>query len=654
MVRFGDNARRAGMMAAAALGAAAVLALALLLAIPRIVPAEDLRQAAAHALSGTTGQHVVMLGEPSLSVLPSPRVHLGKVSFPLPSGQSLDADNVVARLNLWHLLAGHVDVTEVTVERPTLVLADGGLIPALAVAPLLAAQDRPELRIIGGTIAWRTEEGLTRELISDLSVGLDRIRQGHGVAVSVAFDWRDERVSSNLFLDDAAAFLSGTPTPARFVVSTAGAKVRFQGQAARESGLDLDGDVTVDADSLRDLAEWTGAALPGRGGFGPFSLSSRLKVADGEVSLEDASLDLDGNRGDGGLLVKMEGGRPMVQGTFATDRLNLTPYGGLRLTTDGGREWDHAALDLAFLRSLDLDLRLSAGKVMADQTALETVAASAVLTDGRLVLALGEAHGWGGLLQASLTLAPAAGPSPTGAQVRLEVDATDLNLARALDEVADMRRIEGSGAIQLDVAGSGRTVHDIARGLSGTAVLSSTDGYLSGLDVAQVLHRIERRPLSASHEARWGRTAFNRLDTRLAIKDGVGTVEEMVLEGKQVRVTAEGEVSIAGRTLDLTGRASLVPPPPAKGSDAAATDARASEQKGTEPVDLPFSVKGAWDNPQIMADPLSLIERSGAAQSLIEAVKSRAGTASPQPALNTATDTPAPPPPHDPQSPSAN
>lgn len=629
------------MAAAAFFGASVVLALVLMLAAPRMVSPADLRRAAVHALAGTTGQPVVILDEPSFSVFPSPRVHLGKVSFPLPSGQSLDAENVVARLDLWHLLTGRVEVTEVVVERPTLVLADGGLMPALAVAPLLAVKDLPELRISGGTIAWRTEEGLTRELVSDLDANLDRIKQGHGIAVSIAFDWRDERVSSNLFLDDAAAFLAGTPTPARFVVSTEGAKARFQGRAAREDGLELDGDVTAEADSLRDLAAWMGTELPGRGGFGPFSLSSRLKMADGAVSLDDASLDLDGNRGDGGLLVKMDGGRPTVQGTFAAERIVLTPYGGLRLTTDGGREWNRSPLDLAFLRSVNLDLRLSASKVVADQSVLSTVAASAVLADGRLVLALGEARGWGGLIQASLTLAPAAaaGTAPTGAQVRLQLDATDLDLSRTLEEVAGMRRLEGTGSIQLDVAGSGRSVYDIARTLSGAADLSCTDGYLSGLDVAQLLHRIERRPLSAGQDARWGRTAFSTLETSLAVKDGIGTVEEMRLEGQQVRVTAEGEVSIAGRSLDLSGQASLVPPSPAKGADAAGADAGADHQKPADPVALPFSVKGAWDAPTIMADPLSLIERSGAAQSLIESVKSRTGAA--QPPLNTVTDAPA-------------
>lgn len=638
MVRLGKHARRAGVVALSAVGGAVVVALVLALALPRLISGDELRRAAAQALSGSTGQRVVILGEPSLSVLPSPRIHLGKVSFPLPAGQSLDAENVDARLDLWHLLAGRVDVTDVIVVRPTLVLTGDGLRPALAVAPALAAQDRPELRIVGGTIAWRTAGGLTRELVSDIDASLDRIMKGRGIALSVELDWREERIASTLILDDATDFLAGTPTTARFLIARDGAKARFTGEASAGTALALDGKLTAEADSLRDLFDWADMSMPGRNGFGDFLLGAHLNVDDDGISLTEATLDLDGNRAEGGLLVKLGGARPVVQGTFATERLNLAPYGTIQLTTAEGREWDRSAIDLDFLRAFDLDLRLSAGQVRLEHSAFETIAASAVLNDGRLVLALGEARGWGGLLQASLTLAPAndGTTGPTGAEVRLEAETSDLDLARALDELAGVRRVEGTGALQFDVQGRGRSVHDIARSLSGTASLTSADGYLSGMDVAQMLQRIERRPLSAVNEARGGRTAFSNLTGRIAIANGVGAVEELRIEGKQMRVTAEGDVSIVGRSLDLSGHAALLLP--ARGSETTGSTGRTAQGAAPrEPTDLPFTVRGPWDNPTIMADPLSLIERSGAAQSLIEAVKSRGGPANAQPALNTIT-----------------
>ncbi|MCG5237536.1 AsmA-like C-terminal region-containing protein [Xanthobacter oligotrophicus] len=635
MLRLGKNARRAGVVVAIVVGAVTVALLAVTAALPLVVPGAELRRIAVHALAGSTGQKVVILGEPALRLFPSPRVVLGKVSFPLPSGQSLDAENVVTRLDIWHLLAGRVEVDDVIVEHPTLVLTGDGLTPALAVAPIFAAAQWPELRIVDGTIAWRSEGGLTRELVSGLTANLDRVVDGRGISLGAAFDWRDERVTVNLVLDDAAGFLSGTPSPARVVLAATGAEARFQGRAALGTAPVLTGTLSAEADALRDLLDWAGIEPPTRGGLGPFALSAHLALEDGGLSLTDASLDLDGNRGDGAFLLKLVQGRPVLQGTFAADKITLTPYGGIHLTTDDGRNWDRRPIDLSPLEGFDLDLRLSAGRVVADETTLNTVAASAVLTGGRLVMVLGEATGWGGLLRASLSLAPGA-PDPalpygraTGAEVRLEAEATDVDLGRTLEDIAGMRRIEGTGTLQVEVSGAGGNVVEIARTLTGNASISAGNGYLAGLDVAQVLQRIERRPLSATSDARGGRTAFTDLSGRIAITDGVGTVEEMQLQGKQVRLGMEGSISIAERSLDLAGHASLVLP---------------SSKSTTSGVDLPFSVRGPWDTPMVMADPLSLIERSGAALPLLEAVKGRAGTAAAEPAMEGAPGRKAAPP----------
>jgi AsmA protein len=84
-------------------------------------------------------------------------------------------------------------------------------------------------------------------------------------------------------------------------------------------------------------------------------------------------------------------------------------------------------------------------------------------------------------------------------------------------------------------------------------------------------------------------------------------VEELAMRGPRAQIDMTGSLSIAQRALDLAGHAAL---PATKGAKTGA-------------IDLPFSVRGPWDEPSIMADPLSLIERSGAALPLLEAVKAR-------------------------------
>ncbi|MFG1479272.1 AsmA family protein [Xanthobacter sp. V4C-4] len=616
MLRLRENTRRVALVAAAAGGLALAALAAATVLLPLLVPAADLRRAAIAAVAGTTEQGVTISGDPVLRLLPSPRVELRKVTFSLPHGQSLDADAVVSRISLWPLLFGRLAISDVTLQSPSLVLTGDQRLPQLGIVPFLAAAHGPELRVVDGTIAWRSESGLTRELVSGIVGRFDRVIGGRGMTVSVVFDWRDVVVEASLSVDDVKAFLSGVATPTRAALVSDLASMRFRGQASYSARPAADGTVTADADSLRALLDWVRVPAPTSRGFGAFTLNSRLALDGETLSLTDTQLDLDGNRGEGGLLVKLGGNRPVIQGTLAAERLSLTPYGQMRLTGDNGREWSRDPLDLSALDAVDLDLRLSAGQVVAETATFTTVAASAVLTSGRLVLALGQTSGWNGMLRGTATLSPnwpGRGADGTGLSLRVEAECADISLERALDDIAGVGLFEGSGTLQFDLQSEGRSVQDIAQGLTGSVALSSSGGSLVGFDVAQVLRRIERRPLSGAADPRGGRTPFSALVARASLRHGLATIDDMSIDGKQIHLDLDGTIDVAQRTLDMAGEASLKAGP-----------------KAGEPHDisLPFVVEGPWSAPRIMADPVSLIERSGAAQPLLEAVKShRSGAA---------------------------
>ncbi|MFG1402865.1 AsmA family protein [Xanthobacter sediminis] len=610
-MRLGDNTRRIMLAATAVVGLAAVAVLGAAALLPLLVPADELRRAAITAAAGTTERGVTVSGDPVLRLLPSPRVELRKVTFALPHGQSLDADAVVSRISVWPLLFGRIVVSEVTLLSPSLVLTSDRRAPQLGILPFLTADDGPELRVVDGTIAWRSESGLTRELVSGIVGRFGRTGGGHGMNVSVVFDWRNAAVEASLAVDDVKSFLAGMPTPTRAALTSSTASMRFRGEASFAASPAADGTLTADADSLRAWLEWVGVTPPTSRGLGAFSLSSHVALDGGALNLTDTVLDLDGNRGEGGLLVKLGGERPVIQGTFASDKISLNPYGRMRLTSDSGREWSREPLDFSALEAFDLDLRVSAGQVTTENTTFTTVAASAVLSGGRMVLALGQTNGWNGMLRGTATLTPnwsRRAADGTGMAVRLEAEFADISLERALTDIAGIDTFEGTGTLQFDLQGEGRNAQDVAQSLMGTVALTGHGGDLVGFDVAQLLRRVERRPLSATADARGGRTPFSELALQASLRHGTATIGTMSIDGRQVHLDMEGTVDVAQRTLDLSGAAALKAA--GKGGD-------------TKQLSLPFLVQGPWASPRIMADPLSLIERSGAAQPLLEAVKSR-------------------------------
>jgi len=135
--------------------------------------------------------------------------------------------------------------------------------------------------------------------------------------------------------------------------------------------------------------------------------------------------------------------------------------------------------------------------------------------------------------------------------------------------------------------------------LQGQADLSVQNGSFNGFNVEQALRLLERKPRSAAADLRGGRTPFDRFVAKLQVTEGNASVQEAKMQNALVRVTLTGLASIPRRDLDLRGTASLIRPA-ASGNAAVAT------------FDLPFFLRGSWDDPMLAPDPLALIRHSEA------------------------------------------
>ncbi len=113
---------------------------------------------------------------------------------------------------------------------------------------------------------------------------------------------------------------------------------------------------------------------------------------------------------------------------------------------------------------------------------------------------------------------------------------------------------------------------------------------------------------SRGGDFRSGKTPFDTLTVNLKVTQGTANVEDVRIEGPTVRLALAGSASIPARDLDLKGIASLL-----SGAPGAVTAT----------FELPFVVQGPWDDPLVLPDPQSLIQRSGAAAPLLDAVRNR-------------------------------
>ena len=601
------------------IGIVAVVAagVALLAAMSFIIHPDTVRDAVKNEIRAVTGLDPVLRGPTSISLFPSGRAGFADVVLGDDrKGQAaLIAEQITAKLRLLPLLFGRIEIADVALVRPTIVVAfqpDGrsnwsGLLETLArtLKPNRGTEDAlmsfSEIRVTDGTVLVRDDRRKVLETISNVEMSLAWPAIAKSFGATGQFVWRNEPITGSFSLGDLLAALSGERSSAKLRLTGTSLKVAFDGTISTNPTIRVEGMLAADTPSFRDaLRLVTNEPLPG-GGFGPFTLKAQAAATPTSLSLSNVNIELDGNVAEGALSISGEG-RPMIQGTLATNELDLTPYvSTFRFLRANEREWNRGDLSVEGLDDFDLDLRLSAGSVALSSAKLGRTAVAANLRDAKFTITIGEAQAFNGVIKGSLGLAKAA----EGANVKANVNLIGVDLDACLTQLFGIRRLEGKGDLALAIDATGDSVFGLARSLDGTVTLDARNGALTGFNVEQLLRRLERRPLSGGGDFRNGRTPFERLTVTLRITDGDANVEDVRLDGTSVTMALGGVASIPARDLDLKGTASL---------------AAASEGSGFE---LPFVVQGSWDDPIMLPDPQILIRRSGAAAPLLDAVRGR-------------------------------
>ena len=583
-----------------------------LMVFPFFVPAATVRDAVKTEIRAVTGLEPTLRGGVSVSLFPHPSVSFRNVLLGDDASAEpvATADELTARLSYFPLLAGRIEIADVTLNRPTINITflPGGQSnwSGLGAALAHALEPNPnrsasfsEIGIHDGTIVVHDSQKRTTQQLDDVEFQVAWPSISRTFAANGQFTWRDQPVDASLTLSDFQAALAGRRSGLKLRLSSEPLNVTFDGAASNQPTLKIEGMLNLDSPSLREALSWTGNSKVPFGGFERFALRGQSNIGNGMASLTNVNVELDGNRAEGSLALAMDDHRG-VQGTLASGSLDLTPYvSGARLMPANERSWDRLPIAMDGLGDFNVDLRLSAASIKIGGAQLGRTAVAAAMRDGKLNVTVGESQSFGGTATGSFGLGNANGGIEVTSHLRFE----NVDLAACLGQIFSVHKLQGRGTLKVDVSGSGASVWALTRTLNGTAGLDAHDGTFDGINVEQVLRQLERRPLSGGGGLHSGRTPFDQLVLNAKIEQGIVSIVDLHLSSPAARLAMTGEASVPARDLDLEGKATLI-----------------SSETANE-FELPFTIDGPWDDPRILPDASILIRRSGAAAPLLDAVK---------------------------------
>jgi AsmA protein len=579
-----------------------------------LISTEAARDAVKAQIRAATGLDPAIRGDVRISIFPPDTVRLRDVALGgEPGAPALAAESMTAHLRMLPLLGGHIEIADISLEHPHIAIEfdPGGRSNWTPLLQALSGALKPdgdhsllsfsEIHIKDGTIVVKSAHA--EETISQVDLSLAWPSIAKTFAATGQFVWRGEPLEASLAIGDFYAALTGDQAGMKVRVSGAPLKVAFDGVMSNRPSLKIDGTLAADAASFREVLQWVGMKpLPGDG-LGRFTLKAQTNVGGGSIAMSGVDIALDGNVAEG-VLTFSDDERRKLKGTLAVEGLNLTPYvSAFQSMAGNAHEWNRRPITFDDLAGVDLDLRLSAANVVVGGSRIGRTAIAANLRSGDLTLTIGESQAFGGIVTGSVALSRAEG----GAELRSQMQFSNVDLEQSLHDLLGFRRLEGKGDLSLMLDGVGTSVDGVTRTLKGTANLTAADGALTGFDAEQILRRLERRPLSGAGDFRSGRTPYDRLNVALKIEHGIATAEDVRIEGPAVRLVFTGSASIPSRDIDLAGTAQLV--------------ASANEPGGA--FELPFVVQGPWDDPLMLPDTQSLLSRSGAAAPLLNAVRGK-------------------------------
>jgi len=584
-----------------ALAAAIVLAGAVFAATPYIASTRIVRDRIAAEISAWSGFKVDIGAPPEIEVWPRLRTVLTNVTFSDRDAPSAGAVGKVERMEIelspLAAMRGDAVFKAARLVRPSLILgndANGGLLGVFAgkgrigtavertraalaenpQSPGLPAQPFGSVQVSEGQV-FITRDGKTEPLVTNIDASLAWPAFDTAGSFAGRGAWRGETVSVDLRSAAPLMLLAGGTAPLRVSIESAPLSASFDGTAKVGGTPFLDGKASFSAVSLERLAGWTGVDLGGWQALRSIALSATVLGDPRRLKLDQAELQLDGDRAHGAVELNFAKPAPSISGSLAFERLKLDGLLKALMPLAAGAAEEE-------LRRVLLDLRLSAGLASLGGFDMSDAAATVKIEKDSATFDILDATAFEGELRGGLRMVRGANGTVT------EVNATASGInGGAFGSAMGMTLMvpNGRGSVSLALKGDGSDFASILRTGEGHVSAHFGPGALLRFDLPAFMELYGKGGFFPLDQAADGSLEVDRvaLDARMA--DGVVSIDKAEARFDGRILSASGLASYAGSGLSLTG----------------SIDQAMPDGGGSESPEASFFVGGSWSAPFISA-----------------------------------------------------
>ena len=582
-----------------------------------MMPLDSLRGPMERAVSHALGRQVHVAGALHASLYPEIGLSAGDVSIAnVEGGQArvfAHAATLSVGARLMSLFSREVDVTRLTLQDPEIHLevdATGNPNWNFHFASTSSSSGERSklsisgLKITGGSVSYFDARTGKARALEKANVNFSLAALDQPAVFDLDAQYNGEKLAVTGRVDSPDSFTRKRPTTVLLDLKSRLLNLHFDGTVI--GATENSGTVQMSGPSLRELIKGPAGAQVKTGGLGAFTFAGAVASKDRVYSLKHGEASLDGMHATLDLAVDMNGVVPGLKGNVSLDHLNLAAYmvAGKPAATSKG--WSTERLSLTGLKDANADIGLNVGSLTLGNFVLSQTAGRVNLQDGRLAASLAHAGLFGGGMSGRLAVdATEAVPA-----IGLKADISGVAMKTLLQGAIKVDRLEGTGALAMDVTGHGASQQAIMAGLRGTASVTVKNGAVRGVDLAAVARSVQNvlsgsLGMATSEKAS---TDFAEAGGSFTIANGVMHNSDFHLLNPFVRITGSGDIDLGQRTLNFRVEPKAVLTREGQGGTRDATG-----------LGVPFLVSGLWTKPSYKPDMKAL------AGTLVQQVTSGSG-----------------------------